>query len=331
MAPAQHSHRSRLETCLSGEKPDRPPVSLWRHFPVDDQDPYNLAAVVSSFQRAYDFDFIKVTPASSFAIKDWGIEDRWMGNAEGTREFQDAVINRFDDWRTLTKLDPRKGQFARMLETLSALGKEYSPTVPFIQTIFSPLAQAKNLVGKEKLFLHLRSCPEALHIGLRTITATTIDFIQEAKKTGIDGVFYAIQHAQYQLLSAAEFETFGRFYDLQVLEAVRDLWLNVGHIHGENIMFDQVSDYPFAVLNWHDRHTSPTLVEAQHRFQGTVCGGLRQWETLVLGDPVQAAREARDAIQATNGTRFILGTGCVVPITAPHGNILAARRAVEAA
>ena len=73
------SHRQRLENVLSGEPPDRVPVSLWRHFPVDDQTPEGLAAATASFQRRYDFDFIKVTPSSSFCLKDWGVEDEWRG------------------------------------------------------------------------------------------------------------------------------------------------------------------------------------------------------------------------------------------------------------
>jgi uroporphyrinogen decarboxylase len=118
---------------------------------------------------------------------------------------------------------------------------------------------------------------------------------------------------------------FCRPYDLQVLEAARGLWLNMLHLHGEAVMFDQVVDYPAAIVNWHDRQTPPTLAEAQARFPGVVCGGLRQWETMVLGTPEQVRAEASDAIQQTGGTRFILGTGCVLPTTAPRGNILAAR------
>ena len=37
-------------------------------------------------------------------------------------------------------------------------------------------------------------------------------------------------------------------------------------------------------------------------------------------------KEAADAIAQTGGRRFILGTGCVVPVIAPHGNILATRQ-----
>ena len=70
------------------------------------------------------------------------------------------------------------------------------------------------------------------------------------------------------------------------------------------------------------------LAEAVQKFKGVVCGGLRRWETMVLGTPIQVQTEARAAIQATHGKRFILGTGCVMPIITPHGNILAARESV---
>ena len=39
--------------------------------------------------------------------------------------------------------------------------------------------------------------------------------------------------------------------------------------------------------------------------------------------------QAADAIRQTGGRRLLLGTGCVVPVIAPHGNILAARQSVE--
>jgi uroporphyrinogen decarboxylase len=94
-------------------------------------------------------------------------------------------------------------------------------------------------------------------------------------------------------------------------------------------MFDQVIDYPVAIINWHDRETSPSLAEGQALFPGVVCGGLRREETMVLGSPEQVRAEARQALHATHGNRFILGTGCVVPITAPYGNLMAARHAVE--
>jgi uroporphyrinogen decarboxylase len=191
------------------------------------------------------------------------------------------------------------------------------------------LAQAKNLVGKENLLVHLRRYPNAVRAGLEVITETTIRFIEAACETGIDGVFYAVQHAQYGLLSKEEFSALGRPYDLRVLEATQVLWLNVLHLHGTEVMFNLLADYPVQVINWHDRETWPTLVEAQGRFTGAVCGGLERWDTVVRGTPVQVRDQAIDAIAQTGGRRFILGTGCVTPVIAPMSNVRMVREVVE--
>jgi len=96
------------------------------------------------------------------------------------------------------------------------------------------------------------------------------------------------------------------------------------------VMFDLIAQYPAQVINWHDRETPPTLAEGQDRFNGAVCGGWRQWDTMVLGTPESVRAEAQDAITQTGGRRLILGTGCVTPTTAPRANLRAAREAVGA-
>ena len=322
------THRTRLETCLSGVQPDRTPVALWRHFPIDDQTPAGLAAATIDFQRTYDFDLVKVTPASSFCLKDWGVEDEWRGATEGTRDYTRRVIIQPEDWARLPALSPFTGQLGNQLECLRLIVNDLGPHVPVIQTIFNPLSQAKNLLGKDTLLVHLRRYPEAVHAGLRILTETTQRFVEAAAQTGIAGIFFAVQHAQYGLLSEAEYDAFGRSYDFQVLEPARGLWLNMLHLHGEEIMFDRFLDYPVGVINWHDRDTWPSLQQAQTRFTGVVCGGLQRDRTMVLGTPEVVTTEALDAIRETEGKRFILGTGCVLPIIAPRANIWAARRAV---
>lgn len=331
MANRPLTHRQRLEFCLNGDVPDRIPVALWRHFPVDDQTPEGLAGATADFQRRFDFDLIKVTPSSSYCLRDWGSQDRWTGDPEGTRIFEKFIIHQPDDWSSLSFLNPRRGALSDMLTTLRILVSEFSPQVPVIQTIFSPMAQAKNLVSKDKLLTHMRCFPDALQVGLERITQSTIRFLEEAVKIGIDGVFFAVQHAQSSLLTWEEFETFCKPYDLRVLEVANRLWLNMGHIHGEDIMFDMVAKYPVSILNWHDQHTPPSLAAARSRFNGAVCGGLDRIDTMVLGTPHKVIEEAKAAIQATGGKRFILGTGCVLPITAPFGNIQAARQIVTSA
>lgn len=323
------THRQRLELCLSGVKPDRTPVALWRHFPVDDQKPENLAEATLEFQRLYDFDLVKVTPASSFCLKDWGVEDAWNGATEGTRDYTKRRINSPDDWSHLEILDPYHGHLSNQLVCLEMICRGLNPDTPVIQTIFNPLSQAKNLAGGNSLIYHLRKYPEAVKEGLQIITEGTIRFIDAAKKIGIAGIFFALQHASYALLTVAEYYEFGREFDLSILQATEDMWLNMLHLHGNQVMFNLVADYPVQVINWHDRDTKPDLAEAKMQFSGVVCGGLQREATMVLGTPERVMAEATDAILATHGTRFILGTGCVLPTIAPRANIRAARQAVE--
>jgi len=322
------THRQIIEECISGITPKRIPIALWRHFPVDDQTPESLAQATLSFQRSFEFDLVKVTPSSSYCIKDWGALDEWRGASEGTRHYTQRVIQSPEDWAKLPILDPRKGRLEAQLQCLRILYKELGEETPIIQTIFSPLAQAKNLVGGEKLLVDMRQNPEALHEGLKIISETILRFIEEMKKTRISGIFYAVQHAQYNLLSPEEYNIFGRTYDLPILEASQDLWLKMLHLHGLDVMYNLFTDYPVEIINWHDRETSPSLGEGQSQFMGAVCGGIRR-ETIVLGTPEDVKKEAHEAILETSGKRFILSTGCVVPVIAPYGNLMASLQSVR--
>lgn len=327
---AEMTKPERLQATIHGEATDRTPVALWRHFPGDDQDPEALALSTLAFQRQYDFDFIKVTPASSFCIRDWGAQDRWVGNQEGTREYSYRPVQSPEDWFTLPRLDPDRGVLGGQLRCLELIHDIVGDEVPFIQTIFNGLSQAKNLVGKGNLVAHIRENPAAVRAGLQTITDTTVDFIRKSRERGIAGIFLAIQHASYELLTEKEYREFGIPYDQRLLEAADGLWLNVLHLHGNRVMFDLLAGYPVHVVNWHDRETAPTLRQGQMVVRGAVLGGLRQWETMLRGSPSDVIGEAQDAMEQTGGRRFILGTGCVTPITAPWANLRAAREVVEA-
>jgi uroporphyrinogen decarboxylase len=328
------THRQRIEACIAGKILDRPPVALWRHFPVDDQDPETLAAATLHWQKEYDWDLVKVTPASSFCLKDWGVADEWKGDAEGTRRYTHRVISAPEDWSLLPILDadtllpPAGEHLAAQIKCLSLIRRDLPEDTPMIQTVFSPLAQAKNLLGNDNLIIHIRQHPEMLKSGLEIIAETTRRFIVAALTTGIDGIFFAVQHAQAGLLTESEFFEFGRSFDLPVLEAIVSMDMNMLHLHGEGVYFDAVADYPVQIINWHDRNTPPSLADGKMRFQGAVCGGISR-DTMVYGNKAAVAAEAADALKHTKGQRFMLGTGCVVPVVAPHGNILAARKSVE--
>lgn len=319
--------RERLEAAIAGEPVDRLPVALWRHWPGDDQDAEALAAAHLKWQADYDWDLVKVGPASSYSVVDWGLRDEWLGHIEGTRKTTHLPVKSPADWETLRPLDPSRGILAEQIKALRLVGEGLRGAAPFIATVFSPLSMAKHLAGNEAVLSHLRHSPDALRHGLEVMTESILRFIDAARATGIDGIYYAVQHAAYPLLSRDEFATFGRPYDLRVLEGAADLWCNIVHLHGKSVMFDMVADYPMAFLNWHDRDTGITLAEGLSGTSAAASGGVSQW-TIHQEGPENMLAEVRDARAQTADRRLLLGTGCVIMTTTPLRNIRALREAV---
>lgn len=94
------------------------------------------------------------------------------------------MVERSVDWTTLRALDPKKGSLGQQLETVRLMQEGLKGNVPYIQTIFSPLAQAKHVAGNDLLIQHLRTAPERLETGLNMITENTLRFIQAMQHSG---------------------------------------------------------------------------------------------------------------------------------------------------
>lgn len=322
------NHRERIHAALHNQPVDRVPVALWRHFPNDDLQAERLAARVVEFQKKYDFDFVKVTPASGYPAEMYGATFIDGKNREGTRSYIQRPVNRLDDWDRVEPLDDTNPVFVRETTALKQIRRELGPDVPILQTIFGPLNSAHNLAG-ERAFGDLRLHPEVVERALRAITQTTIRFAVASLRAGADAIFFATQMATPKYLTLDEFKKYSEPYDLQVIQAIRAerpdfIFL---HIHGLDVYFDALARWPVDILNWHDRRTSPSLREASGKFEGALAGGLDEWKTLTTGSPEDARTQALDAIGQMNGRRFILAAGCVIPVDTPEPNIRAAIQA----
>lgn len=322
--------RERVLAAVYGEQPDRVPIALWRHWPKADQTAEGLANAVLAWQSTYDFDLIKVTPTSGYAIEDWGARFAYRGNREGTRDYLDRPVKHVRDWERLWPLDVKAGVLGRELQALRLIRAKAGPHVFVLETIFSPLTVARNLAGEDLLLSHLRENPKELSRGLAIIADTYGRFVQECLRSGADGVFFATQCASHDFVSEDEYEQFGLAYDRHVLGAAGDAGrLVILHIHGHNIMFDLLSrSLAVHIINWHDRRTSPTLAEARLHSRVALMGGLNELHTLAEGTPAQVTAEVRDAIGHTGGRGFLVGAGCVALIDTPEANLKAARAAV---
>jgi uroporphyrinogen decarboxylase len=318
----------RVRAALWGNPVDPPPLSLWRHFHQRDRDPSTLAEATAAFARRYDLDLVKLTPSGLYAVEDWGAEivypvDQDPASPDTATQapyLAQPAIAEARDWRTLRQHGT--AALDRELQAIRLTRERLGPDWPMVMTIFSPLTLAYKLAG-ENLRGHLQSDPEALHVGLRILTAVTTAFAHAALAAGADGLFFASQWMSGRFCTREQYETFGLAYDMEILESAGPLSrITILHLHGTDIFFDLADAYPVDALSWHDRETPPSLAEAREQTGLAFITGLDR-DLLRNGPPQAIVNQARDAIAQAAGHGLILAPACVIPPDTPETHLRA--------
>jgi uroporphyrinogen decarboxylase len=319
----------RVKAALNCEETDRVPVSVWLHYPDQDQDPRSLAETQVDFVRKYDYDFIKLMPFGLYSVQDWGCKVKIFGTPHDPPIVDDFGIKDIQDWRTLEELPATYGTWGKQVQLAQHVRKLVGDDIPFIQTIFSPLTTARKLAG-DRIFTDMKEDSGLFHEALRVITNTTVNFIKANIEAGVSGFFFATQNATYDLMTDEEYDEFGKAYDLPLFDPGKDqTWFNVIHIHGDNVMFDKLADYPGNCINWHDRWVAPSLAEARKRTEKCLLGGINENEVLATAAPDDLQRHIHEAVESAGKKGLMIGPGCVADPKTPIENYLATRVAVE--
>jgi uroporphyrinogen decarboxylase len=319
--------RQRLETILAGERADRVPVALWRHWPGDDQRAADLAQATIAFQQTYDWDFVRVTPFSAYSVADYGVQTGWQGHPSGDRTILKQPISRSLEWTELRTLDPMRGESGKYLHTVE-LVCEALPDVPVLATIYSPLTQTAMTGGEAQMFRHLRTQPDRVRTGLNTFTESTLRLVDALKRTPVAGICYVAGHASFETMPEDEYKQMGMAYDRKILDLLPSRWwLNILQLQGAAPMFDLMASYPVQVIHWNA--TEPDLEKARAIFPGVLCGGLDREQHIHYGTPTMVRDIARGLIDRMDERRFILSADQTIPVSTPLANLRAARGAVE--
>jgi uroporphyrinogen decarboxylase len=109
------------------------------------------------------------------------------------------------------------------------------------------------------------------------------------------------------------YKEFGVPYDLKIFKNLPEqAWFNVIHLHGDNIMFDVVKDYPVQAISWHVWETEPSTADFIAKAPGKcIVGGLKRFD--ITNDQRDALREeVKTMRQEAQNRRLILAPGCVI-------------------
>jgi len=301
--------RERIKAAVACDEVDRMPYSFWYHFTwIEDKAGDEFIQAEIDFARKYDIDFLKV-----------------MHDIDYDMPESMPTIQNVEDWRKLEPLDVRKGNFGRHLEALKRIKEGLGDDRPMVDTTFHCFAFAQRICADRPLVLqHLQEDPEAVAAGLETIGETLKNWGTVCiKEEGVlDGLFLAINGISGEFTDAATYESLLMPIDQDVLQTCIDAggWLNVAHLHGEDVHFDLGITLPHDVLNWSDRAFGPPLSEGRAKTDSCIAGGIDETNADQVG-PEDIKAQIKDAI-GTMGTKgFVVTCGCAFPTPTPEENL----------
>ncbi len=325
--------RARLQRAMSGEPVDRLPISLWRHFYVEETAVEPLAARLAQWHRRFDFDFVKINVRAQYHTEGWGAQYRYSGEEHVKPEPVSRPVEGPKDFAELDVLDPWSWPLGEMLELIKKLRGDLGPDEVLLMTVFNPMSIALDLAGgPDRLAAAIKEDTKSVHKGLRAITDTFRDFATGCLDQGADGLFFATTAAATaENFALEQYEEFGRPYDLEVLDAAGGAFMNMLHVCKERSFVRQLGDYPVQAVNWDTNHEStPTLMEMRGAAMGkALVGGLSRELFDRPGVEETLVQELAAARAQMNDRLFIAGSTCTIPTTTREENIDAVCRVVR--
>jgi len=324
--------RDRVSAALEGRPVDRPPIAFWGHFYHRESTAIDLVEATLEFQRQYEWDWIKLNPRKHYHVEPWGVSYRYSGIPDQKPVLERWPVHESQDWRAITERPADASAFAEQIEAVRMLRRALPRDVPLIETVFTPLAVLGEMVdAPATLRAHIDQAPDLVRGALEAVTRTYERYVPAVLGAGADGIFFAtVDWGSRDWLSAQEYATWAKPYDLRILEKVARAKFNVLHVCKGNNLLLELADYPVQALSWAATDpTNPTLAQALERSRAAVMGGISHEGALLKTDPADALAELRRAHEMTAGHRWLVAPGCSISPLTPPSNLRALRDEVE--
>ena len=321
--------RERVTAALGGQKIDRVPFAVWRHFyPDENEGPAKLAETTIAFTKRHQLDLIKYNPRAHYHAEPWGTRYRYR--KDGHPVLERYAVRKPEDWARIGRKSVAEPAFQELLYGMR-LVREVLPDIPLVATIFTPLGVLERLAGPERLLADLRAHTDSVVAALDAVAETFAE-LAEACTEYADGIFLATTlWARRDTLDDGEYRRFGTAYDLRVLAGARGAALNVLHVCGPRARVVELARYPVAAISWNPRLPgNPDLAAfaAAVPSRGAI-GGFSD-KAFVASTAAIAKREAREGLAQTGGRRWLAAGGCTIPVDSRPENIDAASAELSA-
>ena len=135
-----------------------------------------------------------------------------------------------DDWTAMPLY--KRAFFQEQLDVVKGLVDAVQGEALVIQTLYSPFMSAGHTTSDAMITEHIKADPEKVKKGLEIITESTLWFVRECIKLGVDGFYASTQGGEsHRFADSSLFTQVIKPYDLIVMEEINQACpFNILHI-----------------------------------------------------------------------------------------------------
>ncbi len=229
------------------------------------------------------------------------------------------------DWANVPLL--KKDFYEEQLKVIEGIVKRGKKEALIIATVYSPVSFAGHFTAYKHHINHLNEDPIAVKKGLEIITESTLLFVKECVKLGVDGFFQATQGGEVDRFEHDHiFTDYIKPFDIVVGQEIANYGsCNILHIcdgAGNYNDYSAYVDYPAHIINCSFKleNKMTTAKELYREFNKPIMGGLDKNGVIANGPLPEIVDEVKQVISEAP-EKFVLGASCTVPRDTPWKNI----------
>ncbi len=318
--------RERVLAALSGERVDRVPFTMWRHFYFQCQTAEGLARATLDFYHRYDPDLVVLRPGPFYMAEGWGLDVRSFSTDSIPPYVVRPTVERTSEWRYLPEIDIRAGSLNREIEAVRLI-REQVDDAPLVVCLPSPLDTA-DMLCNGRIVDDIRSFSGDLRSGLQVIAEATREFALACLEAGADGFLFTSTLANRERLRAREYRDFGQPFDLQVLGPLSEAAIRILALAGERLFFELADRYPVHAVLWETWRADPSMAAARRQVRCGLMGGLNP-ATFAGGSVEDIRAQVLEAVEQTGGWHVVIAPSGPLPPDSREELLSAVRQVIE--
>ncbi|MGM9991602.1 MAG: uroporphyrinogen decarboxylase family protein [Candidatus Bruticola sp.] len=256
----------RLQAALAGAEVDRPPFSFWYNFGLQHMSGDAVADIHIAFARRFELDYLRVMNSYPYPLS-------------SLRSFDKA-----SDFLQIPSIVAEEGFWGHQLRALDKIVRYFKNQIWVVDSVDSPWTVLCKLSSPEMVLNAARRRPEIIKAVLDVISSSQAKYVAKAIDIGVNGIFFTLTEAAYDILDPLSHEELCQPYNNRVLEAAASAPFNILRIDSKRLYFDTLKSYRTQVVSWPHFSVKQSLRGGASEWKRSVIGGINH-ETIAHESP----------------------------------------------